>query len=558
MGILFIIIMYLFFHRSILYLAIPALLFVSGCASRPDSQSFVKLVDNPSFEENCETGLEEVESKEYLQKELQALEKTGNWEKGQIVDTSADQSVVHYDFPVVINKQVQMYLDLFQNKQRKHFSRWLARSGRYLPMMQKELKNAGLPLDLAYLSMIESGFSQTAYSRARAVGLWQFIRPTARLYRLKIDRYIDERRDAEKSTRAAVAFLSYLYNKFGDWYLAVAAYNAGPGKISRGLKKYKTDNFWQLAKYRYLKLETKRYVPKLIAAIIIAKEPKKYGFNTFQPEKPMAYDLLKAGPGLSLKAVALISNGDIKEIKRLNQELRKGVTPANKARYQVKIPPGSKDLAKRNLSRLHRVVSTSYKTHIIRKGETLTRICRRYKINKTTLLKVNNIHKLQLRVGKHLRIPYRTIRYQLLPMDKHGSVVASKDNLILHRILEGDTIGKIAKLYNVPADMIVAWNGLTSIHKIRAGRQLSLYIDQPGSRPVAQQSHNTIALTGKKNRAVNKAASANKIHWYTVKTGDSLWTISRKFNVSTAQIKRWNNLKSNLIRPGNRLKMINV
>jgi len=556
---MFIIIMRFSSFRSILFFAIPALLFfVNGCASHPDSEISVKSGHNTSFHENIEPVLEEVESKEYLQQELQALEKTGNWEKGQVVDTSPDQSVVHYDFPVVINKQVQMYLDLFQNKQRKYLSRWLARSGRYLPMMQKELKNAGLPLDLVYLAMIESGFSQTAYSRARAVGLWQFIEPTARLYRLKIDRYIDERRDAEKSTQAAVAFLSDLYNKFGDWYLAVAAYNAGPGKISRGLKKYKTDDFWQLAKHRYLKLETKRYVPKLIAAIIIAKEPKKYGFTTYQPEKPMTYELLDAGPGLSIKAVALISNGDIKEIKRLNQELRKGVTPANKARYQVKIPAGSKDLARSNLSRLHRVVSTGYKTHIIKKGETLTRICRRYKINKTTLLKVNDIHKQQLTIGKHLRIPYRTIRYQLLPTDKRGFVVASKDNLILHRILKGETIGKIAKLYNVPADMIVAWNGLTSIHKIRAGTQLSLYIDQPGSKSVARQSPHTITLTGKKKRAVNKVNSVNKIHWYTVKTGDSLWTISRKFNVSTAQIKRWNNLKSNLIRPGNRLKMIKV
>lgn len=565
--------MYLSCFRLLVYCgALTVFFLLNGCANDPDSIDSVKLADNPAIQENNGIPLEEVESRESLQQELEALKETGDWEEGQKLGTDTKTDVIQYDFPVVINKQVQMYIDLFQNKQRKHFSRWLARSGRYLPMIKKELGDAGLPLDLVYLAMIESGYNQRAYSRARAVGLWQFIKPTGKMYRLKIDHYVDERRDAEKSTQAAVAFLSDLYSKFGDWYLAVAAYNAGPGKISRGLKKYKTNDFWQLAKHRYLKLETKRYVPKLIAAIIIAKDPVKYGFDAVQLEKPMAYDLLDAGPGLSLKAVALISNGDLKEITRLNQELSKGATPANRTRYQVKIPVGSKDLASRNLRRLHRVVSTGYKTHIVKKGDTLTRICRRYKINKTTLLKVNTIRNAQLIAGKRLRIPYRTIRYKLLPTDQHGSVVASKDSLILHRILPGETIGKIARRYNVPTDMIVAWNGLTSVHKIRAGRQLSLYIDQQRSKPVAQQpriaknskknqtnrGNNTIVLAGKKKRVVSKNNSTHKVNWYTVKTGDSLWTISRKFKISTAQIKKWNNLKSNLIRPGNRLKLKNV
>lgn len=558
-------------HRSIVTISLAFLLLLGGCGVHMDQTGSIKPAEQPSAKDNEELVMQEVESTENLQQELEALSQTGDWERGQEPEKDTKKQTVEYDFPVVINKQVQMYLDLFQNKQRKYFSRWLARSGRYLPMIHKELAEAGLPLDLAYLAMIESGFSQRAYSRARAVGLWQFIKPTGKLYRLTINSYVDERRDAEKSTQAAIAFLSDLYERFGDWYLAVAAYNAGPGKISYGLRRYKTKDFWQLAKHRYLKLETKRYVPKLIAAIIIAKDPKKYGFDTVQREKPLAYDTLGVGPGLNLKAVALISNGDIKEIRRLNRELRKGTTPANRARYQVKIPVGSKELAAKNLSRLHSIVSTGYKTHIVRKGETLRRICRRYGINKTTLLKVNNIRQNQMRVGKRLRIPYSTIRYTLLPTDGSGSTIASKDSLILHRILPGETISKIANRYRVPAEMIVAWNGLTSIHKIRAGRQLSLYIDRQPLRSIAprtkntkaskvDQPHidNTIVLAGTKKRASTGDTSSGKHYWYTVKSGDSIWTIARKFKVSTSRIKKLNNLKSNLIRPGNRLKIDNV
>ncbi len=548
------------------------LILLNGCATTPEFISDLIQIDDRSIQENQAIPLVEVESKENLQQELEALEKTGDWERGQQLNTATTPEVIQYDFPIVINKQVQMYIDLFQNKHRKHFKRWLTRSGRYLPMIQKELKDAGLPLDLAYLAMIESGFNQRAYSRARAVGLWQFIKGTAKMYRLKIDHYVDERRDAEKSTKAAIAFLSDLHNKFGDWYLAVAAYNAGPGKISRGLKKHKATDFWQLAKYRDLNLETKRYVPKLIAAIIVAKEPEKYGFGSVQPENPMAYDILEAGPGLSLKAVTLISKGNQQEITKLNQELRKGMTPANQARYLVKIPPGSKELAKKNLSRLHRIVSTDYKTHIVKKGDTISTICRRYLINKTTLLKVNNIKQRQLTAGKRLRIPFRIVRYKLLATDEQGALIASRDSLILHTIQPGDTISKIAKRYNVPSEMIVAWNGLPSIHKIRAGKQLSLYIDQLHSKPVVSHTNiarpitkdkslqidNIITLTEKKKRSIDKSTSLHGISWYIVKTGDSLWTISRKFKVSMTQIKKWNNLKSNLIRPGNRLKLENV
>lgn len=508
-----------------------------------------------------------------LDQELDLLSKSGQW--GDETTEASPEVVadeVVYDFPVTINKQVQAYLDLFQNRQKKMFSRWLARSTRYLPYMQQELEKAGLPKDLAYLSMIESGYNQRAYSSAKAVGLWQFMRATGKQYHLRIDNYVDERRDLEKSTGAAIAFLTDLYDYFGDWHLAVAAYNAGPGKIRSGLRKHKVDNFWDLAGKRHLRLETKRYVPKLIAAIIISREPEKYGFSNIAYQKPISYSALQVGPSLSLDAVALISGSDIKTIKDLNPELRKAKTPPNSSVYTVKIPQGKEQYAASNIDRLHRYVSTGYKTHKIQRGESVAAICRRYNINTTTLLKVNNLRSSTLVAGTNLRIPYSTVKYQLLPKGDSAQLAAYKDNLILHRIKSGETISKIAKKYSVPPEMIVSWNGLQSIHRIRAGQQLALYVERTDTKSSPQSTTSvasapTRSSGGSRSGSVPVLAAAKKIspqsatptyRWYEVKNGDSLWTISRKFNVSAAEIKKLNNLKSNLIHPGSKLKVKNV
>lgn len=513
------------------------------------------------------------ESDMCLDQELIALRETGLWTLVDSPVTVAPTDDITYDFPVVVNKQVDMYLDLFQNRQRKQFKRWLARSTKYRPMMEKELADAGLPLDLVYLSMIESGFYQRAYSKSRAVGLWQFMLATGRQYHLKVDKYVDERRDAEKSTKAAVKYLSDLYKEFGDWHLAVAAYNGGPGKVRGGLRRHKVDNFWDLASRKHLKLETKRYVPKLIAAIIIAKDPEKYGFSNISYQDPLHYDTLKVGPGMSLDAVALISKSTSKIIKQLNQELRQSRTPLNRSSYTVYIPWSSATLARKNMTRIHSIVSTGFKTHKIKKGESLSKICKRYGVNKTTILKVNNLHSGKLAAGQNLRIPYSSVSYQLLPVGTNNAMAAYRENLILHRIKPGETVSKIAFKYHVPPEMIVEWNGLQSVHKIRAGQQLALYINSSGkpfdvkktATSITRKSslinngendHIAVLYAGKKKIQISN--STDPYRWYKVQNGDSLWTISRKFSTSTAAIKKWNNLKSNLIHPGSKLRLKKV
>ncbi len=235
-------------------------------------------------------------------------------------------------------------------------------------------------------------------------------------------------------------------------------------------------------------------------------------------------------------------------------------------KFVVKIPEATAGLAAKNLSRLHGIVSTGYKTHRVTKGDTLLSISRKYNINKATILRANNLHSGKLAYGRNLRIPYRTISYRLLPEGSTQAEIALRDSLILHLVKPGDTLSKISKRYNVPPDMIVDWNGLKNVNSIRAGQQLALYIES-GHKSV--HVHKSLVVdksmtTGNRNsvaslKAVKKKAK-NEIYdtlfeWYDVQNGDSLWTISKKFSVSTADIIKWNNLKSNLIQSGSQLKL---
>lgn len=550
------------------------LFFVSGCAN----QNTLSTTTDTAADQVCEPGqpepyLESVEAEPEipLAQELEALARTGSWERPtphQVEQPTLPDFVEAeplYDFPVVTNRQVEMYIELFTGRQRTYFKRWLTRSGRYRDIIHQELESAGLPRDLLFLAMIESGFDQRAYSKSKAVGLWQFMSPTGREYGLSIGRYVDERRSAEKSTRAAVAYLKDLYQEFGDWYLAVAAYNGGPGTIRKAIRKSKSKDFWKIAQKRYLHLETKRYVPKLIAAIIIAKEPEKYGFGDILYEKPLSYDTLEVGPGLSMDAVAILTDSPAKEIKLLNLELKTSKTPLDRQRYRLKIPSGTQALAQANLPRLHSFVTTEYKTHIVGKNESLAKICGRYNINTTTLLKVNKLSSSKLKTGTRLRIPHQVVAYRILP-EGMDARLAAKDDLILHTVKRGETVSKISHRYQVPAELIVAWNGLPSIHKISEGQQLALYLSGSGSSidavgstaaPSVDRS-SLIVLSDVSKSAVKPAEAENLFTWYRVRTGDSLWTISRKFNTSPDRIKRWNNLKSNLIHPGSTLKLKDV
>lgn len=319
-----------------------------------------------------------------------------------------------FDFPVARNDQVDRYLDYFTKRDRKTFGQWLARSGRYLPMIKKKFAEAGLPQDLAYLPMIESGFRPTALSPASAVGTWQFMRGTGLDYGLTINEYVDERRDPIKSTQAAVAYLTALHGKFDSWHLAVAAYNAGEGTIAKAMRKEESNDFWEIARGQYIHDETKRYVPQLIAAIRIAREPEKYGFDAINYEAPLEYEIVHVPSRTHLKAVALACAVGVTGIQDLNPELCKYVTPPWIANYPLRVPVGKKALVSLNLPRVREVVTTEYRDYVAAKGETLSSICKKHGIRKKALMKTNKLRHARLTPGQRIKIPYQDSHYVLL------------------------------------------------------------------------------------------------------------------------------------------------
>jgi len=448
---------------------------------------------------SVEDNLQPSEGDLAIESEIKALERSGKWgNKDDDPALARRLDMSKYDFPVVLNNQVAAYLDMFQGEQHDMFQRWLARSTKYLPIIKRELAKAGLPQDLAYLSMIESGYTPTARSSAGAVGLWQFMRDTGKQYTLRIDNYIDERRHIEKSTKAAVSMLSDLYNDFGDWHLAVAAYNSGPARVQNGLARFDDKTFWELADESYLPLETKRYVPKLIAAIIIAKDPKKYGFDNIPYQPEFDYDRLTVTSGLTLDAVALVAGCNAATIKSLNPELHRGIIPPNAGRYVVRIPVGSKDLASRNLALLHTFRATKYSRHVVKRRENIATICNYYGVSRASLLKANSLRSAHLRPGQTLSIPYTVTSYAL------GS---------------GKAANTIAA---APRDEVPATAWLKS---------------------------------GKTKEIVKHDRDDDDTDLYLVKNGETLWSIAKKHNVSMEQIKKWNNLKSSAIHAGLRLKI---
>jgi len=257
---------------------------------------------------------------------------------------------VKFDVPIQMNKQVKAYLVYFSTERKGVITRYLARSTRYLPMIKEIFQEAGLPEDLAYLAMIESGFNNRAYSPAAACGMWQFIKGTGLRYGLTIDGYVDERRDPEKATRAAANYLLDLYKQFGSWYLAAASYNCGEGRVQRELNQSNHRNFWDLSDNRCLPTETKNYVPQMIAATIIAKNPEKFGFRNVPYLPPLKYEQVKVNEPTSLIAAAVAVNVPPEELQALNPELLRNVTPPGMPVYQLNVPANGKELFAKNIT----------------------------------------------------------------------------------------------------------------------------------------------------------------------------------------------------------------
>ncbi|MBV1717044.1 MAG: LysM peptidoglycan-binding domain-containing protein [Desulfarculus sp.] len=534
--------------KSILAVACLAMLAAAGCATTTSQTS-----QTGSPEPTVITGKPLKPSQEEISarvaQELRDLgEKEMVTEKKQPAGQADEAETVTYDIPIVINSRVEFFIEYFQTKVPKRFRIWLSRSGRYLPMMRAILKEHGLPEDLVYLALIESGFSCQAYSRAHAVGPWQFIRGTGKRYGLAINYWVDERRDPVKATHAAARYLKDLHDEFGSWYLAAAAYNAGEGKVRRALKRYNADDFWSISQGRryYLKSETRQYVPKMIAAAIIAKEPDKYGFTDIQYEQPMVFDVVKVHPGTSLGVAAKLAGIKSKELNDLNPELRRWAIPPTGGMYELRIPQGGKasfELAYAQMPVLKRKARVGSVTVQVHRGDTLGRIAKIHGVSLNDLMAINpNLDPRRLRIGQSVVVP---------PGSGYGSMQVAQDayprthrslatsprgsRKIHHTVKSGDTLWHIARSYNINWRDILRWNGRNS-SRLQVGQDLVLYV------PSAKAE-------GKVD--TQPTQSGDLIH--VVKRGDNLWTIGRRYGVTPNQLKRWNNLRSSAIAPGDKL-----
>jgi membrane-bound lytic murein transglycosylase D len=323
-----------------------------------------------------------------------------------ILDDDLYRKESEFDIPITLNAKVEQFIQYFQTDIRERFTTYLSRSRRYIPSMRKLLKEHGLPEDLVYIALIESGFDPSAYSRSKASGPWQFISQTGKRYGLKVNWWVDERRDPEKSTIAAARHLKDLYDRFECWYLAAAGYNAGESKIVRAMKRYRTEDFWVLTNHRYLKRETKNYVPQMIAAALIAKDPENYGFTGVEYQKPLRYEKVKVPELTGLSLIAKACETSLEEIKELNPEILRGVTPPNEPDYEIKIPSAKGDVFLKNFDSLQPMESFQFKTHSVKNGETLAGIARAYRVDLDPLLEINQLKKTsRISKGKTLLIP---------------------------------------------------------------------------------------------------------------------------------------------------------
>jgi len=442
-----------------------------------------------------------------------------------------EPEAVEFDFPIVNNPQVQKFIDHYSGRGKNSFTLWLKRSGRYVPMMQRIFSEEGLPRDLVYLSLVESGLNHRAYSWANAVGPWQFIESTGRMYGLQNDWWRDERRDPEKSTRAAAKYLRDLFDRFGDWHLAVAAYNAGPGKISRAIREKGDADFWAIRDGNVLQDETRDYVPKLLAAIQIAKEPLRYGFEDVEYRDPLDYDLVEIPSTTDLEVVAQLCRISYDELKELNPELKRWCTPPEADRYHLRLPAGSGELFVEKYDLLSPEDRANYKRHRVKPGDTLRALANRYGVRLEDITRLNNIDNPRaLRVGMDLILPLKE-GFTRLPVDE------LKDDYIRSRratyvVRKGDSLWKIARKFDVSEMELRVWNRLGWSDHLRPGQ--NLVVSKPKPAPPKVQ----------------------KIV-YQVKPGDSLWKIGKQFNVGTKEIMQWNNLSGDhILRPGDKLTLI--
>jgi membrane-bound lytic murein transglycosylase D len=406
-----------------------------------------------------------------------------------------------HDIEIPLNAKVLSYVQLFTGRLKGYLEEGMSRGTRYLPMIQDVFRAEGLPLDLAYVPLIESAFKPNALSRAKAKGIWQFMRGTGLENGLKHDWYIDERSDPEKATYAAAKYLKTLHKMFGgDWHLALASYNGGPGRVQRAMKRSGRKDFWALtATTRYLPRETRDYVPLILAAVIIARNPAQYGLN-IQPLETPDYEVVTLPSAVDLRRVAEWAGAPVQDIQDLNPELRRWTTPVRATDYELKVPAGAADLVRTALVETAPEELAPLNRHTVKKGETLLTISRKLKVSRADLAEANYLSaSAKLKTGQQLIIPRaptlllatRADNPAPLAESRSGDVVVASNAVtpeakqpaepaptkVIHRVKRGETLFSIARLYRTTVESLKQWNRIRG-SAIQVGQRLTIIRNQ--------------------------------------------------------------------------------
>lgn len=467
------------------------------------------------------------------------------------------------DIELQMNADVLRYIEFFTGAGRSTFERWLKRSGRYMELFRGVLQKEGLPPDLVHLVFVESGFNVNARSYAAAVGPWQFMRATSRLFGLNVNQWVDERKDPEKATVAAARYLKHLYGIFGDWPLALASYNAGEGTVMRAIKNQGTTNYWELK----LPKQTEDYVPQFMAALAITRDPVKYGFGDIALDDPMRFDELALKGAVDLRAIARLADCSFEELKDLNPSVRTSTINSPTGVTTLRVPEGKSEVIQRRLNEgaeLPRVNLTVH--HRVRKGETLASIAKEYSVSPVELARANRIGKKKpLRRGMLLTVPssFRAPRPAVLAADStdprastayvpsrriglpgrfDGNSVAI--DRVTHTVRRGETLKSIATLYGVTVEDLRRWNHVTT-PSVKRGTRLRIRntddaadSSRVGSQPVTAPSSVAAA------RAAEAAARPEPPRMHKVARGETLTSIAARYNVTVADLRRWNHMSA--------------
>lgn len=464
-----------------------------------------------------------------------------------------------YNVPIVRNKRVLNALSYIVNVRPKTMESLLSRASYYLPYMQKIFKDNGLPTDLVYLPILESGFNPKAYSYAHASGIWQFIPSTGKIYGLRQNYWIDERRDPIKSTLSAIAYLKKLYADFNDWYLALAAYNCGERRVEREIQNAQSKDFWHLR----LPRQTMNYVPQFIAYQMIGKNPHCFGFQV-KPREAFNLDTVLISDCLDLNKLAHSLNISHQELKAINPHIRKWCTPPDVSNVTLYLPPGKADSFKSYYNQLSDKDKVKWYRYRIKNGDNLIRIAKRFRISVEAIKSINKIRGSFIIAGRYLYIPIpvnppHTLADGSLKSAKNkrskGNKTSLSNNkkpsqtngmkLIHYRISSGETLYSISALLKVSIQDICRWNKISNPRKIKAGKVLKIFLPQP-----IRHSDKIRSKDDTSYRTKDRIRGT-----YVVRSGDNLYSIARKFDLKVNDLANWNsiNIVNPTIHPGDKL-----